>query len=49
MAPDLRPLAELAGVRPQVAVADPRVSADILTHADGRRFVVLVSQATTRS
>jgi endo-1,4-beta-mannosidase len=39
-------LAALAGVRRPVTVADPRVSVDLLTHADGRRFVFLVSQAS---
>jgi hypothetical protein len=38
-------LAELAGVRRPVTVADPRVSADVLVRADGTRFAVLVSQA----
>ncbi|MES4833262.1 beta-mannosidase, partial [Streptomyces anthocyanicus] len=28
-----------------VTVADPHVSADVLVHADGRRFVWLVSQS----
>ncbi len=41
-------LAVLAGVRRPVTVPDPRVSADALVHADGRRFAVLVSQAGTR-
>ncbi|GLW67634.1 hypothetical protein Arub01_58770 [Actinomadura rubrobrunea] len=40
-------LARLAGVRRPVTVPDPRVSADVLVHADGRRFAVLVSQADT--
>ncbi|AZS89429.1 beta-mannosidase [Streptomyces griseoviridis] len=38
-------LAEVAGVRRPVTVADPRVSADVLVHEDGRRFVWLVSQS----
>jgi hypothetical protein len=37
-------LAVAAGVHRPVTVADPRVSADVLAHADGRRFAVLVSQ-----
>lgn len=39
-------LAVHAGVRRPIRVDDPRVAADVLTHADGRRFVWLVSQAT---
>lgn len=42
-----RALADLAGVDIPVRVDDPRVSADTLIHADGRRFAVLVSQAST--
>lgn len=38
-------LAEAAGVRRPVTVADPRVGADVLEHADGRRFAIFVSQA----
>ncbi len=38
-------LAEVAGVRRPVTVADPRVSADVLVRGDGTRFAVLVSQA----
>jgi endo-1,4-beta-mannosidase len=37
-------LASLAGVRRPVTVEDPRVSVDLLAHADGRRFAFLVSQ-----
>jgi endo-1,4-beta-mannosidase len=37
-------LAVVAGVERPVVVDDPRVFADGLRHADGRRFVVLVSQ-----
>jgi hypothetical protein len=40
-------LAALAGVHRPVTVEDPRVSADVLAHADGRQFVFLVSQADT--
>ncbi|MFF0227241.1 cellulase family glycosylhydrolase [Streptomyces sp. NPDC004629] len=40
-------LAEVAGVRRPVTVDDPRVAADLLVHADGRRFVWLVSQCPT--
>jgi hypothetical protein len=38
-------LAEVAGIRRPVTVTDPHVSADVLVHADGRRFVWLVSQS----
>ncbi|WP_327089622.1 cellulase family glycosylhydrolase [Nonomuraea sp. NBC_01738] len=38
-------LAVLAGVERPVTVADPRVSADLLVHEDGRRFAFLVSQS----
>ncbi|MFD3573023.1 cellulase family glycosylhydrolase [Streptomyces sp. NPDC058644] len=38
-------LAQLAGVRRPVTVDSPYVSADVLVHEDGRRFVWLVSQA----
>ncbi|MEW2043508.1 beta-mannosidase, partial [Streptomyces sp. NPDC005534] len=38
-------LAEVAGVRRPVTVADPHVAADVLAHTDGRRFVWLVSQS----
>ncbi|GAB3438992.1 cellulase family glycosylhydrolase [Actinophytocola sediminis] len=38
-------LASVAGVRRPVTVADPLVHAGSLTHADGRRFVWLVSQS----
>ncbi|MGJ7906570.1 cellulase family glycosylhydrolase [Actinopolyspora sp. H202] len=38
-------LAEFAGVRRSVRVADPAVSADVLRHRDGRRFVFLNSQS----
>ncbi|MEU6607325.1 cellulase family glycosylhydrolase [Streptomyces shenzhenensis] len=38
-------LAEVAGVRRPVTVDDPYVAADLLVHADGRRFVWLVSQS----
>jgi hypothetical protein len=38
-------LAEVAGVARPVTVPTPYVSADTLTHEDGRRFVWLVSQA----
>jgi endo-1,4-beta-mannosidase len=38
-------LAALAGVRRPVTVEDPRVCADTLVHADGRKFAFLVSQA----
>jgi endo-1,4-beta-mannosidase len=38
-------LAALAGVHRPVAIEDPRVSADVLVHADGRAFAFLVSQA----
>ena len=37
-------LAVAAGVDRPVTVDDPAVSADVLAHADGRRFAVLVSQ-----
>lgn len=38
-------LAEFAGVERPVVVDDARVAVDTLRHADGRRFVFLVSQA----
>jgi len=37
-------LAQLAGVQGPVAMADPLVFADSLTHDDGREFVLLTSQ-----
>jgi endo-1,4-beta-mannosidase len=40
-------LAAAAGVNRPVTVDDPLVSADVLAHADGRRFAVLVSQHDT--
>jgi endo-1,4-beta-mannosidase len=40
-------LATLAGVRRDVTVPDPRVSADVLVRGDGTRFAVLVSQSAT--
>ena len=38
-------LARVSGARRPVTVADPHVSADVVAHADGRRFVWLVSQS----
>jgi hypothetical protein len=38
-------LAALAQVRRPVTVEDPRVSADVLVHAEGRSYAFLVSQA----
>jgi endo-1,4-beta-mannosidase len=38
-------LAVLAGVTRPVVVDDPHVSADVLDHADGRRFAFLTSQS----
>jgi endo-1,4-beta-mannosidase len=38
-------LAALAGVERPVVVADPHVAADVLDHADGRRFAFLLSQS----
>jgi beta-glucosidase len=40
-------LAELADVERDVRLDDPRVFADTLVHADGRRFVVFLSQHET--
>lgn len=38
-------LARVSGARRPVTVADPHVAADVVAHADGRRFVWLVSQS----
>lgn len=37
-------LADAAGIRPPVEVADPKVFVDSLVHEDGRKFILLVSQ-----